>query len=55
MQVWSSSAIAPTARLIAWQLYGTFNDSRNLICEVLLKLNFFAPDKGKSLICRIFF
>ena len=53
-QVWSDSAIVPTASLIAWRQYGTFNDSRNLTREMLLKVNCFAPDKGKSLIYRIF-
>ena len=26
----------------------------NLICKILLKINYFAADKDKSLICRVF-
>ena len=49
-QVWSDSPIAPTASLIVWQQYRTFNGSGNFIRRYV---NYFAA-KGKSLIRRVF-
>ena len=40
--MWSDSTIAPTANLVIWGQYGTFNGSRN-----------FVADEGKSSVCRV--
>ena len=59
-QVCSGPTITPAASVIVLRQYGTFNGSGNFVsqgcytCEMLLKVNHFAADKGKSLIWRGF-
>ena len=50
-EVWSDSLIAPAASLNVWQWYEAFE---GYVHKMLLKVNYFASDKGENLHCRIF-